>query len=71
MCIRDSSTKAVKSIAVAATVLTFLVSLLLFRNFQWWAGDPSVIKEAIFGTSYGTLHEVCKFDAVTVGTGGA
>ena len=52
-----------RSIAVLATLLTFLVSLTLFGKFVG-GGDPSQT-EAVFGTQYGFLHYVQRLPWIT------
>ncbi len=46
--------KQVRAVALFATLVTFLVSLLLFGTFFGGGEDPT----AVFGSSYGTLHHV-------------
>jgi NADH-quinone oxidoreductase subunit M len=48
----------VRVVAVGATLLTFLISLLLFGTFFGGGEDPT----AIFGTQYGTLHHIVRAD---------
>ncbi len=45
----------VRHVAVTASAATFLVSLYLFAIFFGGAGGSS---ESVFGTQYGTLHEI-------------
>ncbi len=50
--------RQVRAVAFAATLLTFIVSLSLFGTF--FGGGPGGDPEAVFGSSYGKLHEVVR-----------
>ena len=53
--------RQVRVVAVAATLIAFLVSLGLFASFFGGADDS----EAIFGSSYGKLHHVVRAPWIT------
>jgi NADH-quinone oxidoreductase subunit M len=53
----------VRVVAVLATLLTLLVSLTLFATFLGW--DANGTDQQIFGSKYGTLHEVERVPWIT------
>jgi len=63
-CLVAPGRRAVKTVAVATTFLTLLLSLGLFRHFAWWSIDDV----AIFGEAYGKqLHQVTKVPWIVIG----
>ncbi|MBI4719597.1 MAG: NADH-quinone oxidoreductase subunit M [Planctomycetes bacterium] len=54
--------RQVRAVAVSATLATFALSLALFGSFF---ADPGTPQEAIFGSSYGKLHEVVRLPWIT------
>ena len=59
-----SPSRSARTIAVVASLVTFGLSLLLFRSFAWW--DLSLSQ--IFGAGYGAaLHHVTQVDWITAG----
>jgi NADH-quinone oxidoreductase subunit M len=65
LCLAVRNGRAVKLIAVAASGLTLLLSLGLFRHFAWWEGGAS----NIFGGGYGQkLYEVTRLTWITLGS---
>jgi len=57
--------RLVKTVAVAATAVTLLLSLWLFGTFAFWEHSDTTI----FGPvgQYGKLHHVCQVDWITFG----
>ena len=57
LCLISPNNRLAKSIAVAITGLTFVLSLLLFQHFAWWGGGD------VFGQHYGEkVYEVTQLD---------
>ncbi len=62
-CLVAPSSKACKTIGVAFTALTFVLSLWLFQNFAYWKGP-------IFGDGYGQgLYQVTRLAWITFESG--
>ena len=54
--------RQVRAVALLASLVTFLLSLTLFGTFYATDGNTA---ETIFGSSYGTLHEVVRIPWIT------